>query len=173
MKTIILGGEKIEISYEDLLKVLSSDIRAISKKFTGRYYYNNEEDILQEARIHVWNAYNKYDITKGADFKTFMYIKLKSKLLNLNKSKYKKVYTNEVHFIEALCEEQIEEDNSTGLIDELKEILDYDECLLLDCMANGIKLSDFCRYHNLPYDKTKRKRKKIKEKVKEYVKNRK
>jgi RNA polymerase sigma factor (sigma-70 family) len=100
----------MDTCFEHLMKRISPTLKRITYKLNGHYSFFNDEDLFQEAMIHLWNAYkqgklnDKTDsyILQGCYFHIKNYIrKIKDKPLVISFNAL--IGDNEVDLDEALC----------------------------------------------------------------------
>lgn len=87
-KTIILGNENVkQMTFEEVVsdveENLKFEIRKIRRKLPQGNLLLNEEDLMQEVMIGVWEAYEEYDSNYNTAFFTFMMYKVRGVLSNL------------------------------------------------------------------------------------------
>lgn len=73
----------------EVLEVIDSVVNSLAGKFTFGFY--GLDDIKQEGRVIALSALIKYDATKGASLKTFLYRVVWNELYNLKRNKFSRI----------------------------------------------------------------------------------
>jgi len=170
-KKIIINGNILDLSYEQLLGMVSNLLFCWSKKRAGRYFYSNKDDVLQISRLTLWQCYNKYNIEKGIDMIIFAYRDI-AKQLNKWRKKQKVIEENEI--LDEDIEENIEPEQNTQDIDiniDIKQLLSSTEIMHLDAITHKISIQQYCKEENLNYQKTIKEIKNLKGRLENYVKS--
>lgn len=72
----------------EVLAVINDVVISLSSTFEFGYY--EREDLQQEGRIFALEGLPRWDITKGASLKTFLYNHVKRRFINLKRNKYQR-----------------------------------------------------------------------------------
>jgi RNA polymerase sigma factor (sigma-70 family) len=67
--------------YKSFLKAFEEDGWIIKSAIKDLHIYKNLDEYYQEGLIGFWEAYERFDPTKGASFRTFAYRTIRGKLL--------------------------------------------------------------------------------------------
>jgi DNA-directed RNA polymerase len=88
--------------------VLEEEAWLIKSAIKDLHIYKNQEEFYQEGLIGLWEAYERFDPSKGASFRTFAYKTIRGKLLT-HLRKAVKNEENMVTFSAAIEETTIDE----------------------------------------------------------------
>ena len=69
----------------EVLSTIDDVVITLSSTFAFGYY--DREDLQQEGRIFALEGLPRWDITKGASLKTFLYNHVKRRFINLKRNK--------------------------------------------------------------------------------------
>lgn len=74
-KLLIVDGQKVEMTFEEVLNRFKPMVKKEVRKHTATTNFNGieEEDLYQALTLYVWNAFNDYDIERGVQFSTLLY----------------------------------------------------------------------------------------------------
>lgn len=74
-KQLIVDGQKVEMTFEEVLVRFKPMINKEVRKHTATTNFNGieAEDLYQALTLYVWNAFNDYDIERGTQFSTLLY----------------------------------------------------------------------------------------------------
>ncbi|MBM7661753.1 DNA-directed RNA polymerase [Bacillus mesophilus] len=110
-------------------RIVEEDSWIIKSAIKDLCIYKNLEEYYQEGLIGLWEAYIRFDPSKGASFRTFAYRTIRGKLLTC----LKKAKQEEDHL--AILSEAIME----VIVDERAEV--PLEIEILSCYCNGLTLA--------------------------------
>lgn len=102
---IINARQGDEVALEKLMNEYKSLVNKISRNYfiIGADF----EDVIQEGMIGLFNAYNTFDQTKNASFKTYATILINRQIINAIKKAYK---YNNLDFFSDLNAKELEDD---------------------------------------------------------------
>ncbi|WP_246942814.1 sigma-70 family RNA polymerase sigma factor [Bacillus pinisoli] len=109
----------VEFSFEQVVEKESWLIKSVIKNL---HIYKELDDYYQEGLIGLWEAYQRYDSSIGASFRTFAYYTIRGKLLTRLK-KRKKQEDREATLSDAVTETLIDEWANQPF--ELETVLSY------------------------------------------------
>lgn len=172
-KMIKINGKMIELTFEELLNAMNGLLYSWCKKRAGKYFKQNTEDVLQIAKLKLWQCYEKYDYNSGIDIILFSYRAI-GKQLNSWRKKAKVIYDSEC-YDNILGDDiyAVEETENLDINIDLQNILSKKELAHLDAILHNISIQQYCRQENLQYQKTIKEINEMKGKVENYVKTRK
>lgn len=170
-KKIIINDEVLDLSYEQLLDILNNLLFCWSKKRAGKYFYSNKDDVLQIARLALWQCYTKYNYEKGISIILFAYRYIAK---TLNKWRKKKNITEDNEILDEDVNENIEAEQVPEDIElniDLKGLLTDIERQHLDAIIHKTSTQQYCKENCLNYQKTIKEIKKLKGRLENYVKS--
>lgn len=91
MEEDIILIEKARNGDENSLNALMNSYKNFVSKIAKKYFIIGADfsDVLQEGMIGLFNAYNKFDITKNVQFKTFAAVCINRQIITALKKAYK------------------------------------------------------------------------------------
>lgn len=78
-KKIIISSQGVVVmSFEEVLKQFEQMIEKFANSTINKIVYNKpeKEELLQELHLQAWEAFKRYDITKGHAFSTYLVYRL-------------------------------------------------------------------------------------------------
>ena len=171
------------MSFEDLLKRISPTLKRITYRLNGHFSFFNDEDLYQEALMHLWQDFRKGKlddktdsyILQGCHFHLKNYIRKnydKANLISLENMTNEESETFDLEDILSLenqescfelinCKMLIEKINNNGLTKREKEVF----CLTLE----GLTTREIGNRLGISHVRVVKLRSKIKDKSRKYV----
>lgn len=83
--------KQAKLGNEDALEKLMNEYKSLVNKISRNYFIIGAdfEDVIQEGMIGLFNAYNTFNETKNASFKTYATILINRQIINAIKKAYK------------------------------------------------------------------------------------
>lgn len=125
------------MDFYELTKRISPKLNAISHKLNGRFAYFNEDDLCQEAMIHLWDKFNKKELQDKTD--SFILQGCFFFLKNYIRKTYKKVDSKSISLSEIINSDEDSENTFADIYflkDKADEIGDLDDKLLREKLNN-------------------------------------
>jgi RNA polymerase sigma factor (sigma-70 family) len=131
------------MDFKELTRKISSKLNAITHKLNGRFTYFNEDDLYQEAMIHLWDKFNKGElqdktdsfILQGCFFYLKNHIRKTYKRIDMNSTSLNQIIGDENNSLEAFISSQGRHGESSLFESALLE-----ECIFRNLSAKEMRI---------------------------------
>jgi RNA polymerase sigma factor (sigma-70 family) len=173
------------MTFNELMRKISPRIRAIAKQLDGKYTFLDDDDLFQQAMLHLWREH-KADrlsgktesyIAQGCMFFLKNYIRTNHKTIDRNSVSLEKETPNGESLIETISDTGAGDGDADNIrIKALRNSLDNDlserERKVLDCYLRGLTTREIGRRFNVSHPMVIKIEKRIFEKCRSLSKGR-